>query len=67
MDKGGNITILSLQQGEAITRNTFGAGVSRQKFSAGTSRIGAPAQAGVYFVELQIADEKAKIVKIVVK
>ncbi|MDR0567449.1 MAG: MBG domain-containing protein, partial [Prevotellaceae bacterium] len=67
MDKGADITILSLQQGEAITRNTLGAGVSRQKFSAGTARIGAPAQAGVYFVELQVDGEKTKTVKILVK
>jgi hypothetical protein len=67
IDKGGNLTILSLQQGEAITRNTFGSGVSRQTFSAGTSSINAPGQTGIYFVELYVGGEKTKIVKILVR
>ncbi|MDR2814858.1 MAG: MBG domain-containing protein [Prevotellaceae bacterium] len=65
--KGGALTVISLQQGEAITRNTFGNEVSRQKFNAGMSSIVAPGQTGMYFVELYATGKKSRIVKILVK
>ncbi|MDR3366163.1 MAG: MBG domain-containing protein [Prevotellaceae bacterium] len=66
-DKGSTLTITSLQQGEAIIRNTFGVGVTRQTFGVGTSTIAVPGQAGIYFIELCVEGEKAKTVKILVK
>jgi hypothetical protein len=67
VDKGGRLTITSVQQGEAVTRNILGAVMSRQKFSAGAASIAAPGEAGVYFVEVYATGESPKAIKILVK
>jgi hypothetical protein len=67
VDKGGHLTITSVQQGEAIIRNILGAVVSRQKLNAGAASVAAPGEAGVYFVEVYATGENPKVIKILVK
>jgi hypothetical protein len=67
LNTSSSITIISVWQGEAVTRNIGGAEVSRQKFGDGASNIVAPEQIGIYFVELSVNGKKAKTVKILVK
>jgi hypothetical protein len=69
VDRGGHLTITSVQQGEAVTRNILGAVVSRQKLDAdaGEASIAVPGEAGMYFVVVYATGEPPKAIKIVVK